>query len=28
VYFARFSTVFWLEMLIVLGFIAFAIYQA
>jgi hypothetical protein len=28
VYFAGFSTVFWLEVLIVLGFIAFAIYQA
>jgi len=27
VYFAGFSTVFWLEVLIVLGFIAFAIYQ-
>jgi glycine/D-amino acid oxidase-like deaminating enzyme len=28
VYFAGFSTVLWLEVLIVLGFIAFAIYQA
>src|SRR5262249_59741169 len=27
VYFAGFSTVFWLEVLIVLGFLAFAIYQ-
>jgi amino acid transporter len=27
VYFAGFSTVFWLEVLIVLGFIAFAVYQ-
>jgi hypothetical protein len=27
VYFAGFSTVLWLEVLIVLGFIAFAIYQ-